>query len=114
MSATDGAPADWREWYAYEATEGQPFDLVIDVRPASARARTPYPVPCVEIFADELLEPEGIQQLEVVYPPEGLEVCVVCWSGLRALRVTHCLRAHGWRAWWWAMSQAARVARMEA
>jgi len=105
----------WAEAYACEAREGdERFDVVIDVRPSSARQSVPYPVPCIECYADELLEPETLEGLAIAYPPGSARICCVCWSGARACRCAFLLRARGWDASWFAISSTARAAREEA
>lgn len=91
------------------ARVGQVFDLVIDVRPERARSARPYPHPCVECYADDLIDDLGA--FAVDYPPgSGLRLCAVCWSGMRARRVAHLMRAAGWDCSWWALSDEARAA----
>jgi hypothetical protein len=97
-------------YFDMHAQEGDVFDLVLDVRPAAGRKATPYPGPCVEVFADELVD-DRLGELAEVFSPGTARVCCVCWSGNRALRCVYLMRARGWRhAYWWALSPVARAA----
>jgi hypothetical protein len=87
------------------AREGDRFDLVLDVRPSSARRANPYPAPCVEIFGDDLLA-----DLTWLAVPSSCRLCCVCWSGLRAARCVFHLWRAGFDAYWWALSPRARTA----
>lgn len=95
------------EIYDCEAREGEHFDVIVDVRPEKARRSNPYPAPCVECFADQLLDNLG--SFGVPFPAGSARVCCACWSGMRAIRCAFHMRCRGWDAWWWAMSPACRT-----
>jgi len=98
----DMGPA-WRALYVdRRARPGQLVDLVIDVRPDEARRANPYHDAAIALFADDLLE--DLAMLRCGWPPGAVEICCVCWSGLRAAHCAFILAAHGWTAYWWPLS----------
>jgi len=93
---------------AQEAQVGERFDLVIDVRPATARAREPYRCAghVLEAFADDFLggtdDDEAPCLRDLGAPCEEARIVVVCHSGARARRVACAMLGRGWTGvrWW--------------
>jgi hypothetical protein len=101
----------WWELYERRAREGDRFDLVLDVRPLQARRANPYPAPCLEMYADDVIDNMG--WLARAYSRASCRLCCICWSGMRAVRVVSHLWGAGWDAYYWALSPVARSGQEE-